>query len=160
MAERCRPPLSPRHAAAFPRSAGSSPLPLPLIIVLAAALARRGVLGVRIAPAKGAEKVVPAATARNAKIVLVPAHRKAALWLVVQYHDELRAIVSLAVQRLVRNPLGWFSLYRPAVNKLLLEGCQEVGQKSKSASILPTILCLRDPDVALPEPREVSDVSP
>jgi hypothetical protein len=103
MAERCRPPLSPRHAAAFPRSAGSSPLPLLLIILLAAALARRGVLGVRIAPAKGAEKVVPAATARDAEIVLALAHRKAALWLIVQDHDELRAIVGLAVQRLVGN---------------------------------------------------------
>src|SRR6476646_2240405 len=77
--------------------------PLSLIIVLAAALPRGGVLRVRIAPAKGAEKVVPSATARDAEIVLAPAHRKTALRLIVQYHDELRAIVSLAVQGLVRN---------------------------------------------------------
>src|SRR5271156_4450157 len=58
------------------RTSGSSPLPL---IVLAATLARIGVLGVRIAPAKGAEKVVPAATACDADIARGSAHRKAAL---------------------------------------------------------------------------------
>jgi hypothetical protein len=42
------------------------------------------------APAKGTKKVIPAAAARDAEIVLTPAHRKTALWLVVQYHNELR----------------------------------------------------------------------
>ena len=50
-----------------------------IIVVLAAALARRAVLVVRIAPAKGAEKVVPSATARDAVIILTLAHRKPAL---------------------------------------------------------------------------------
>src|SRR3984957_5647391 len=98
--ERCRPHFSARHAA-YRRGAASSPLP-PIIVLAAAVLARRDPLGVRIAPVKGAEEVVQAA-ARDADIVRALAHREAALWLIVQHHDELRAIVSLAVQRLVRD---------------------------------------------------------
>src|SRR5262249_20319004 len=63
---------------------------LPLIVVLAAAPA-------------GKSSVVPAVSARDADIGRGPAHREAALWLVVQRHDKLRAIVRLAVQWLVRD---------------------------------------------------------
>src|SRR5262249_21635545 len=63
---------------------------LPLIVIRAAAPARKSV-------------VVRSVTARDAYIGRGPAHREAALWLVVQRYDEFRAIVSLAVQRLVRN---------------------------------------------------------
>src|SRR5438132_5842293 len=85
--------------AAYSRRAASSPPPalsplivvlaaLPLIVVLAAAPARKCV-------------VVRSVTARDAYIGRDPAHREAALWLVVQRHDKLCAIVSLADQRLV-----------------------------------------------------------
>src|SRR6516225_124388 len=76
----------------YSRRDASSPPPAlsPLMVVLAAE------------PAHESE-VAPGATARDAYIGRGPAHREAALRLVVQRHNRLRAIVSLAVQRLVRD---------------------------------------------------------
>src|SRR5260370_30564300 len=96
-------------SAAYSRRAASSPpARLPLIIVLAvlpriveraAAPARIAIGGVPVAPAIEADEVVvPGVAARNGA-----AHREAALRLVVQRHDELRTIVGLAVQRLIRD---------------------------------------------------------
>src|SRR5262245_61075931 len=70
----------------------SSPPPAlsPLIVVLAAA-----------APGRKSS-VVPGVSARDADVGGL-AHREATLWLVVQRHDKLRALVSFTVQRLVRD---------------------------------------------------------
>src|SRR5258705_3173478 len=77
----------------YSRRTAPSPSPAlsPLIVVLAAA-----------APGRKST-VVPAVSARDAYIARGLAHREAALWLVVQCHDKLRAVVRLAVQRLVRD---------------------------------------------------------
>src|SRR4249920_46566 len=82
------------HAACSRRAASSPPALWPLIIVAAPG---------RIVetPATPAEAEV--VTARDAEIGRARAVDDAALRLVVQRNDELRAIVGLAVQRLVRN---------------------------------------------------------
>src|SRR5258705_3619424 len=74
----------------YSRRTAPSPSPAlsPLIVVLAAA-----------APGRKST-VVPAVSTRDAYIARGLAHREAALWLVVQRHAKLRAIVRLAVQRL------------------------------------------------------------
>jgi hypothetical protein len=77
-------PISPRAASSLP------PALSPLTVVLAAEPARKSV-------------VVPGIAARDAYFGRGPAHCEAALWLVMQCHHKLRAIVSLAVQRLVRD---------------------------------------------------------
>src|SRR5882672_12492856 len=80
------------------RAAPSSPPALSPLIVVGAALPLTVVLSA--APGRKST-VVPAAC--DAHIGRGLAHREAALWLVVQRHDKLRAIVRLAVQRLVRD---------------------------------------------------------
>src|SRR6516162_9513595 len=91
------------HAACSRRAASSKPalwpliivpIVLPRIVVLAAAPER-----IVETPATPAEVV----TARDADIGRARAVDDAALRLVVQRNDELRAIIGLAVQRLVRN---------------------------------------------------------
>src|SRR5580693_5383153 len=113
------------HAACSRRAASSKPALWPLIIV-PIVLPRIGVLAAapeRIVetPATPAEEVV---TARDAEIGRARAVDDAALRLVVQRNDELRAIIGLAVQRLVRNDergprqCGW----RDAIEHILREG--------------------------------------
>src|SRR5262245_58488717 len=90
----------------LPRRAASSkpalwpliivPIVLPRIVVLAAAPER--IVETPATPAK--TEVV---TARDADIGRARASDDAALRLVVQRNDELRAIIGLAVRRLVRN---------------------------------------------------------
>src|SRR5215468_6525776 len=111
------------HAACSRRAASSKPalwpLPivLPRIVVLAAAPER-----VVETPATPAEAEV--VTARDADIGRARAVDDAALRLVVQRNDELRAIIGLAVQRLVRNDergprqYGW----RDAIEHILRDG--------------------------------------
>src|SRR5262249_58299157 len=83
------------------RAACSPPPALAALIVVLAALA---LIVVRAAaPGAEAETVVVAMAPRDAGVGRGPAHREAALWLVVQRQDKLRAIVRLAVQRLVRD---------------------------------------------------------
>src|SRR5882724_9676774 len=101
-------PHFPACHAVYSRRAAFLPQALwPLIIVLAGlprivVLAAAPVHIVKLeTPAAPAEAVV--VTARGANIARAPAHREAAVWLVVQHHDELRAIIRLAVQRLVRD---------------------------------------------------------
>jgi hypothetical protein len=81
---------------------------LELIEVLAAEPARIVRLEVPVvAPAVGAEFVVgcglprTGVPVRDTETARVPTHRQAALRLVMQHHDELCAIVTLPVQRLV-----------------------------------------------------------
>src|SRR5262249_59537105 len=83
------------------RAACSPPPALAALIVVLAALA---LIVVRAAaPGAEAETVVVAIAARDAGVGRGPAHCEAALWLVVQRQDKLRAIVRLAVQRFVRD---------------------------------------------------------
>src|SRR5262245_15995808 len=114
------------HVACSRRAASSQPalwpliivpIVLPRIVVLAAAPER-----IVETPATPAEAEV--VTARDADIGRARAVDDAALRLVVQRNDELRAIVGLAVQRLVRNDergprqYGW----RDAIEHILRDG--------------------------------------
>src|SRR5262245_579634 len=114
------------HAACSRRAASSKPalwpliivpIVLPRIVVLAAAPER--IVETPATPAK-AELV----TARDADIGRARAGDDAALRLVVQRNDELRAIMGLAVRRLVRNDergprqYGW----RDAIEHILRDG--------------------------------------
>src|ERR1700682_2669439 len=81
------------HAACSRRAASSPPALWPLIIVPPGRIVET--------PATPAEAEV--VTARDADIGRTRAVDDAALRLVVQRNDELRAIIGLAVQRLVRN---------------------------------------------------------
>src|SRR5262245_24047775 len=93
------------------------PIVLPRIVVLAAAPERI----VETPPTPAEAEVV---TARDADIGRARAVDDAALRLVVQRNDELRAIIGLAVQRLVRNDergprqYGW----RDAIEHILRDG--------------------------------------
>src|SRR3954468_16559840 len=69
----------------------------PRIIVLAT-VPRRVVKGGTPSPQPD-----PVVTARAANIGWTSAHRQAALWLVVQRHDEFCVGIRLSVKRLVRN---------------------------------------------------------
>src|SRR5262249_52239584 len=114
------------HAACSRRAASSKPalwpliivpIVLPRIVVLAAAPER-----IVETPATPAEAEV--VTAHDADIGRARAVDDAALRLVVQRNDELRAVIGLAVQRLVRNDergprqYGW----RNAIEHILRDG--------------------------------------
>src|SRR5271157_4657739 len=102
------------HAACSRRAASSPPALWPLII------APGRIVETPATPAEEAEVV----TARDAEIGRARAVDDAALRLVVQRNDELRTIIGLAVQRLVRNDergprqCGW----RDAIEHILREG--------------------------------------
>src|SRR6516162_4166103 len=112
----CHPACSRRAASSKPalRPLIIVPIVLPRIVVLAAAPER-------IVETPAEAEVV---TARDAEIGRARAVDDAALRLVVQRNDELRAIIGLAVQRLVRNyergprQCGW----RDAIQHIVRDG--------------------------------------
>ena len=95
--------------AALPLNVGLAALSL--IVALAALLLKVGLAALLLKEGLGAlprigglttepaheSEVAPGVTARDAHFGRGPAHREPALWLVVQRHHKLRAIVSLAV---------------------------------------------------------------
>src|SRR5690242_1891998 len=105
------------------RVASSPPAVRPALLIVGVLLPRIGGLGAPVTPTEEAA-LVPRVTARDAGIGRGLARDEAALRLVVQRNDELRAIVGLLVQGLVRNDDRgpWQRGRRDAVEHLLRDG--------------------------------------